>query len=87
MNALSAEVSGSGVMACESFHTWLDWFMGATERSARIQLVSPTTLPLSLGYWLGSFLLTDLKYGGVRGQKVTLDITLVNNGALTFVPA
>jgi len=87
VNALSAEVSGSGVMACESFHTWLDWFMGATERSARIQLVSPTTLPLSLGYWLGSFLLTDLKYGGVRGQKVTLDITLVNNGALTFVPA
>ena len=87
VNALSAEVSGSGVMATESFHTWMDWFMGATDRSCRIQLVSPTTSPLSLGYWLGSFLLTELKYGGVRGQKVTLDLTLVNNGALSFVVA
>ncbi len=87
VNALSAEVTGTGVMACESFHTWVDWYLGATERSARIQLVSPTTLPLSLGYFLGSFLLTSLKYGGVRGTKVTLDITLVNNGAVTFVAA
>jgi len=87
VNALSAEVSGSGVMAVESFHTWMDWFMGATDRSCRIQLVSPTSSPLGLGYWLGSFLLTDLKYGGQRGQKVTLDLTLVNNGALSFVAA
>jgi Phage tail tube protein len=87
VNALSAEVTGTGVMAVESFHTWLDWFLGATERSARIQLVSPTTSPNTLGYFLGSFLLSSLKYGGVRGQKVTIDITLVNNGALTFVTA
>jgi len=87
VNSLSAEVTGTGVMAVESFHTWLDWFLGATERSARIQLVSPTALPLSLGYFLGSFILSELKYGGVRGQKVTIDLTLVNNGALTFVAA
>jgi hypothetical protein len=87
VNALSAECTGTGVMACESFHVWLDWFLGATERSARIQLVSPVILPNSLGYFLGSFILSSLKYGGVRGTKVTIDITLVNNGALTFVPA
>jgi predicted secreted protein len=87
VNALSAECTGTGVMAVESFHVWLDWFLGATERSARIQLVSPASLPNSLGYFLGSFILSSLKYGGQRGQKVTLDITLVNNGALTFVPA
>lgn len=87
VNALSAEVTGTGVMAVESFHTWVDWYLGATERSARIQLVSPTSLPLSLGYFLGSFILSSLKYGGVRGQKVTLDVTLVNNGALSFVAA
>ena len=87
VNALSAEVTGSGVMAVESFHTWLDWFLGATERAARIQLVSPTSNPLSLGYFQGSFILSKLTYSGVRGQKVNIDVTLVNNGALTFVAA
>lgn len=87
VNALAAEVTGSGVMAVESFHTWLDWFLGATERAARIQLVSPTTNPLSLGYFQGSFILTNLTYNGVRGQKVNIDVTLSNNGAVTFVPA
>lgn len=87
VNALSSEVTGTGVMACESFHTWVDWYLGATERQVRIQLVSPTTLPLSLGYFQGSFILSSLKYGGVRGTKVTIDITIVNNGALLFVAA
>jgi hypothetical protein len=87
VNALSAEVTGTGVMAVESFHIWADWFLGATERNARITLVSPTTLPLSLGYFQGSFILSSLKYGGVRGTKVTLDVTLVNNGAVFFVAA
>ncbi len=87
VNALSAECTGTGVMACESFHTWADWFLGATARPARIQLVSPVTLPLSLGYFLGSFVLSSLKYGGVRGTKVTLDITMVSDGPVTFVVA
>jgi hypothetical protein len=87
VNSLAAEVTGSGVMAVESFHTWLDWFLGAQERACRIQLVSPTSLPLSLGYFQGSFILSALTYGGVRGQKTTIDVTLSNNGALTFVAA
>src|SRR5262245_41579189 len=32
-NAISAEVTGTGVMAVESFHTWADWFLGATSRN------------------------------------------------------
>ena len=87
INALSAEVTGTGVMACESFHTWVDWYLSATSRNTRIQLVSPASLPLSLGYFLGTFLITDLKYGGVRGQKVTLDVTLANDGAVSFLAA
>jgi hypothetical protein len=87
VNALSAEVTGAGVMAVEAFHTWVDWYLGATERQARIQLVSPLALPLSLGYFQGSFILSKLTYNGVRGQKVNMDITMVNNGAVVFVAA
>ena len=87
INAISAEVSGNGVMAVESFHAWSDWFLGATSRNCRIQLVSPTTLPLSLGYWQGTFFLTSLTYNGVRGQKVEIDVTLQNDGQITFTAA
>jgi predicted secreted protein len=82
VNALSATVSGSGVMAVESFDVWNDWFMGATSKNLQVKLDNA-----ALGHWAGSFILTSLKYGGQRGQKVTVDITLVNDGAVVWVPA
>jgi predicted secreted protein len=82
VNALSATVSGSGVMAVESFDIWNDWFMAASAKNLQIKLDN-----LALGHWAGSFILTSLKYGGTRGQKVTVDITLVNDGAVVWVPA
>ena len=85
--SLAFEVTGSGVMAVESFQTWNLWALGGTERACRIQLVSPTSSPLSLGYYLGNFILSALTWTGERGQKVTMDVTLVNNGAITFVNA
>lgn len=82
VNALSASVTGSGVMAVESFATWNDWFQEALARNCQIKLDSA-----SLGHWAGAFLLSGLKYGGQRGQKITVDITLANTGAIVWVPA
>lgn len=79
VNALSADVSGAGVMAVESFHVWNDWFMSATSRNVQIKLDDS-----SLGQWEGTFIITDLKFGGQRGQKVTVDITLANDGAVIW---
>lgn len=82
VNSLSAQVSGSGVMAVESFDVWREWYESATSRNIQIKLDSA-----SLGHWEGSFIISALKYGGQRGQKVTLDVTLVNDGALEWVAA
>lgn len=82
VNALSASVTGNGVMAIESFDIWNDWFQEAQARNCQIKLDSAL-----LGYWAGQFILTGLKYGGQRGQKVTVDITMANTGAVTWVPA
>lgn len=87
VNALNSEVTGNGVMAVEAFHAWTDWFLGAQTRAARITLVSPAAMPLSLGYFQGNYVLSKLQYNGVRGQKVVIDITMVSDGPLTFVPA
>lgn len=80
INALSAQVTGTGVMAVESFSTWNDWFQSADIRALQIKLDAP-----ALGHWLGDFVLSSLKYGGTRGEKVTIDVTLVNSGAVLWV--
>lgn len=80
VNALSATISGSGVMAIEAFPTWNDWFMNAQSKNIQIKLDDP-----ALGYWQGSFIMSAAKFSGTRGQKVNIDVTMVNDGALTFV--
>lgn len=80
VNALSATISGSGVMAIEAFPTWNDWFMNAQSKNIQIKLDDP-----ALGYWQGSFIMSATKFSGVRGQKVNIDVTMVNDGAITFV--
>ncbi len=82
INALSASVSGNGVMAVESFAVWNDWFQAAQAKNVQIKLDDAT-----LGHWAGSFILTGLKFGGVRGNKVTVDVTLANNGSVPWFDA
>ncbi|MCA6098865.1 phage tail tube protein [Bradyrhizobium australafricanum] len=82
VNSLAAQVSGSGVMAVESYAKWNDWFMSAAARNAQIKLDNA-----GLGHYAGSFILTSLKLTGTRGQKVTVDVTLDNDQAVTWVDA
>ena len=83
VNSIAAQVTGNGVMAVESFNIWNNWFQAAVGKNCQISLAAP-----NLGYWSGSFILTSLRYGGERGNKVTVDVTLDNNGAViwTAVP-
>jgi len=82
VNALSATISGSGVMAIAAFPTWKNWFMNAQSKNIQIKLDDP-----ALGYWQGSFIMSAAKFSGVRGQKVNIDCTMVNDGAITWVDA
>jgi predicted secreted protein len=82
VNALSATASGNGVMAVESFATWNEWFTSAAAKHCQIKLDSD-----DLGYYSGTFILSSLKFGGTRGQKVTVDVTIVNDGAIVWVDA
>lgn len=82
INALSGQATGSGVMAVESFDLWNDWFMSALAKNCQIKLDNA-----ALGSWTGSFVLSSLKYTGSRGNKVTVDVTIENTGAVVWVPA
>ena len=80
VSSLAAAVTGSGVMAVESFDVWQSWFASGLSRNCQIKLDDA-----ELGHWSGSFILTTLNYGGTRGQKVTLEIGLANDGAVVWV--
>lgn len=80
ITSLAAQVTGSGVMAVESFDTWNNWFIGATAKNVQIKLDQA-----SLGQYEGQFILSNFKLNGTRGQKVTVDITIDNNNAVTWV--
>jgi len=82
VNSLAAQVTGNGVMAVESFDVWNDWFLSATAANCQIKLDDP-----ALGQWEGMFILTALRYGGQRGQKVTVDIAMDNTEEVIWVPS
>jgi hypothetical protein len=81
INALSATASGQGVMAVESFNVWNDWFSSVEARNMQIKLDH-----VDLGHYAGSFKLTSFKLAGQRGNKVTVDITIKNDGPVAWVP-
>lgn len=80
INALSATGAGQGVMAVESFETWNDWFMSAEGKNMQIKLDH-----VDLGHYVGSFKLTSFKLAGTRGNKVTVDLSFKNDGAVSWV--
>ncbi|MEN6535649.1 MAG: phage tail tube protein [Bryobacteraceae bacterium] len=79
INALSGSATGNGVMAVASFAIWNDWFMSATGKNMQIKLDHA-----SLGYYSGSFKLTGFKLSGTRGNKVLVDVTIKNDGAVIW---
>ena len=82
ITSLAGQATGSGVMAVESFDIWNDWYMSAEPRNCQIKLDHA-----DLGHWTGSFILSRCQFAGQRGNKVTVDITIDNNGAVAWVPA
>lgn len=79
--ALSASVTGSGVLAEEVFAAWRTWFLSAQAKNCRI-VIDLATTP---GYFAGSFVLTALEITGNEGDgKIQLSISLVSDGAIVW---
>lgn len=79
VKALSGKVSGSGIMAVESFDIWRDWALGGLAKNVRIQLVGT-----GLGYYSGSFILSAFSLKASIGDKVQVDISLDSDGQIIW---
>lgn len=85
IDALSAEISGSGVLAMESAAIWQVWYDSGLPKNVQIKL--DQTLANHGGYWSGAFVLTGFNITGERGAKVKVDLTMQSDGAFTWNPA
>lgn len=80
ITALSATVSGAGVMAEETFTFWNDWSLAATAKNVRVVLSNTTA-----GYWEGSFLVTGWEVtGNTDDGKVQVSVTLSSDGEVAW---
>lgn len=83
ISSLTAQCSGSGVMATESFQVWNDWFLGGEPLDVQIKIDDGRGH--FLGHYEGAFILSSFKLTGTRGQKITVDVTLDNDDIVAWV--
>lgn len=83
VDALSATVSGSGVLAMEDLATYRDWFASGEAREVRVKLDIPGAS--DGGYWSGTFVLSSFNVTGERRTRVACEMELQNNGPVVWV--
>lgn len=78
--ALSASVTGAGVLAEETFADWRDWFLSAAAKNVRIGIELAVQ-----GYFYGSFVMTAFEAAGNEGDgKIQVNLTLQSDGAVAW---
>lgn len=75
VDTISAEISGSGILAEEAFPVWQGWFDSAAARTCRVYPMGQ-----SGGFYEGDFILTQFNSSVQRGQKVPVDVTMQSDG-------
>lgn len=85
VRALSARVSGQGVLAMESYATWRG-MLGKPGRLVRVEFAD--TAANGGGYWQGRAILNTLTHAsGNRGEKLTLNIDMSSDGEWVWADA
>lgn len=79
VKALSGSVSGSGILAKESFSIWNEWALSGLSKNVRVKFDAT-----GMGYYAGAFILSKCSFKAALGDKVQIDITLDSDGEFTW---
>lgn len=87
-DGLAAQITGAGMLHTPSIKTWFNWFNSDDAKNIRI-LLNGVSLANGGGHWAGAFKLTAFEVTGPGGrkEKSTVSVTLVSDGAITWVDA
>ena len=82
VRSLSSGISGSGIMAEETFAFWRDWALSGLPKTVRVML----DLATADGYFEGSYLLTSFELSGNEGDGlVGVTLAMASNGPVAWV--
>lgn len=82
-DALTATITGAGMLHTASTEEWFTWFNGDTGKNVRV-LLGGVSGANGGGYWAGSFKLTSYEITGGPGAKAEVSVTLESDGAITW---
>jgi predicted secreted protein len=85
VDSLSGSISGSGVLAMDSFSIWKDWFLSGLSKNIQILVDKP--MADGGGHWAGAFVLTSFNITSERGQKAAAEVTMESDEAYVWVAA
>lgn len=83
--SISWSVAGQGVLAGESLAMWDAFFNSTTSRN--IKITEQFASPIGDIVWTGKAHLESFEKSGQVGQRVTANVSLQGDGALTRSPA
>lgn len=79
--AKSAEISGQGVLDVTSLITWQGRFTSDVSFNVRIEVWRAA---VKTGHWAGRFHIESLEVAGTRGERVTIQVGMQSDGALSW---
>ena len=82
---ISAEITGSGVLALADLSMWRAWYISGAYKNIRVVISS--TAANGGGYDEMQALLTDFEVTAKKGEKCAVSVTIESSGVITFVPA
>jgi Phage tail tube protein len=82
VDSLDCSINGSGVLALESRATWEAFRVASTAWRCRVELYNSSNV--RVGYYQGSFHLGSLGFGGNRGERVTIEVEMAQDGEVTW---
>lgn len=85
-DALSATITGAGMLHTASVPDWTDWFNSDDGKNCRV-LLNGVAKANGGGHWAGSFKLTGWEVTGARNAKAEVSVTLESDGAVAWVDA
>ncbi len=81
VESISASISGEGVLAASAVDTWLDAYESTESVAVKIEIEFSTGTVT----FTGLFHVESLEMGAEQGGRVTLNVSMQSDGALTRV--
>ena len=82
---ISAELTGSGVLAMADLTMWRTWYLSGTPKN--VQITFPGNLAAGGGVDQFAAICTDFEVTAKKGEKCAISVTIESTGAITNTPA